>query len=65
MICKSSSSGLAHGGLFSAICFQRFRAGTTGMILGTVYDSSGASIAGATVTITNSDQMSSFARSHR
>src|SRR5438876_3788876 len=33
-----------------------FAQSTTGMILGTVYDSSGASVAGATVTITNSDQ---------
>src|SRR6266436_3144097 len=33
-----------------------FAQSTTGMILGSVYDSSGASIAGATVTITNSDQ---------
>jgi uncharacterized surface anchored protein len=43
-------------GLFLLFACNGFAQSTTGMILGSVYDSSGASVAGVTVTITNVDQ---------
>jgi len=56
MICKISRMVWLMAGCLLLVASNAFAQSTTGMILGSVYDSSGASVAGATVTITNSDQ---------
>src|SRR2546430_1901267 len=56
MVGKISKIVWLMGGILLFCASNAFAQSTTGMILGTVYDSSGASVAGATVTITNSDQ---------
>src|SRR5882724_5313068 len=56
MICKISRVVWLVASFSLLFASSAFAQNTTGMILGTVYDSSGASVAGATVTITNSDQ---------
>jgi len=56
MICKISRVVWLVASFSLLFASSAFAQSTTGMILGTVYDSSGASVAGATVTITNSDQ---------
>ena len=56
MICKISRVVWLMAGFLLLFASNAFAQSTTGMILGSVYDSSGASVAGATVTITNADQ---------
>src|SRR2546430_4796591 len=56
MVGKISKIVWLMGGILLFCASNAFAQSTTGMILGSVYDSSGASVAGATVTITNSDQ---------
>src|SRR5256714_8158291 len=56
MICKMSKVVWLMAGFLLLFASNAFAQSTTGMILGSVYDSSGASVAGATVTITNADQ---------
>jgi len=56
MICKISRTVWLMAGFLLLFASSAFAQSTTGMILGSFYDSSGASVAGATVTITDSDQ---------
>jgi hypothetical protein len=56
MVGKISRMVWLVAGLFLLFACDGFAQSTTGMILASVYDSSGASVAGVTLTITNVDQ---------